>query len=1736
MSMGRLFVFMVLLLATSSGKAIDYAWFEGEEPTTTPKLKRGEGIEKLSRENGFGYDGWGRTWIISGEKMLHVGLQSGEVDKFMPDEGMVFGYDFQLAKRGRQNIWARIGYEWVRNDFQWRIDGGPWKTCSRNTPTTNIQPIQTWNELAWIKLGELDLNPGKHRFETRHYSYKEVDKRGNERTARILHMLDAVCITPDVFRPNGKWKPDADHQTEEDKMAAAHVFNVNASDDSAERVETVLDGWWTTAAWDENDVADESRLQPTTKLPNLETLAWYGYQVPEDRDAQRPEMGFSHRYLVRTYLDVPESLDGRGFFLDFQDFNLTASVFVNGRFCDFSKAHSTSWQCDVSRAVQPGQKNELVVVFKDAYYGLSTKYAQGVEKERGPRRFWNLPRSILSHMSGGQHLDMPTAWDTRTGILEPVTLVVSGPAYTTDVFCKPSVEKKELGLEISLINPSDEQVTLQVENEVVPWNQGRGGKAARTFRSQTVRLGARQMETIDLSENWADPVLWWPDRPHLYWVVTRLKRDGKVIDVKKTRFGFREWKWDSHLFTLNGVKWQMWADTNYTDSPQSFIELCKTSHMNQMRYWRRGMWVGMTRRQVLDYFDEVGMIVRSSGVFDGQGANYGGGLRVEDTSRPKDERGRYPRKAKPELFDNWKHQMSAWVREERNHPCVYIWSIENEITYINANNLGQWAEAEPAIRDAAEHVMRLDPTRPAMVDGGNALRDESLPVNGAHYTEFMGVSFRDFPDAAYTRDHFYNTLQRDAWRMVPDRPIMKGEIYFANGYPPERFATIGGDRCFIGVGQTMEARGLWGKMLSEGYRWSEVASWHFWMTNSERQYYNSWSPVAVLCRQWNWTFGTGRKVDRTLKVFNSTSQSDPIDVSWNVKLAGKVTANGSRRFQVAPGEAEEFRIAFTVPAVVSRTNGEFILSARRDGEEVFSDVKPMSVIAPNGIAKPRLAEADLAVFDPEGDVKAYLNKRGIAFTNMPALDDVPNTARVVVIGQNAIPESMAADPFCYRMALTGRRVIVLDQAHPLHYQAIPADVMPTTFVGRFGFSEDLSHPIFNGLNQSDFFTWGNDHILYRNVYRKGTKGGRSLLQCDDRLGYTALFESAVGDGLLIVSQLAIGEKIDTLGVAQAVFNNMLNYAASYVPVRKNTLVAIPKSDPAARLLADLDLKYQHVSSPLDALDGDGIAVVQATPANLRQLAANKSRVDVFCNRGGWLMLWGLTPKGLADYNRIVEHDHVIRPFQMERVLLAMPQDPLTAGLTLRDAVMDTGEKIFGWMALKWPDEEAFKYIVDHTDIAPFAQLPTPEELGKEPDRAAKGNDHWPANLVNGFTADDTWRFTYSVIMDAGHKTKWTMELPKEEELVSLKIKINQIYHKITKINLYVDDDPEPVVAELRPEGMVQEVPLAGKRGKRITFEIADWEETGRQNVVGIDNFWLYVKRDDDYLQRARPLLNIGGLMRYDKGKGGIVLNQLNVLDHEKLPLNKVKKANITKALLANMGAVFARTKTIIAGAGLRYEPIEIPDARFNAYVNRQGRPRWFPGPGDVSAIPSGEQTYANVDYVLSDFSTSPVPAVFMLKGHGSDVQDEEIKGITVNEKADALFFLHTLNRSNGIAGWERRYQDAERRGRPLPEVPVVFRYVVYYADGQSATVPVRWREGVGHWVDTSPKAFPQAAIAWTHRFEDSQSDEKAVVYSMQWNNPKPDVPIRRIDLSYGPDGSRWGTPAVFAITAAAASQ
>jgi hypothetical protein len=47
----------------------------------------------------------------------------------------------------------------------------------------------------------------------------------------------------------------------------------------------------------------------------------------------------------------------------------------------------------------------------------------------------------------------------------------------------------------------------------------------------------------------------------VYHVVTKILLGGKVVDVRRTPFGFRQWEWDSPQFKLNGVPWNLRGDS-----------------------------------------------------------------------------------------------------------------------------------------------------------------------------------------------------------------------------------------------------------------------------------------------------------------------------------------------------------------------------------------------------------------------------------------------------------------------------------------------------------------------------------------------------------------------------------------------------------------------------------------------------------------------------------------------------------------------------------------------------------------------------------------------------------------------------------------------------------------------------------------------------------------------------------------------------------------------------------------------------------------------------------------------------------------------------------------------------------------------------------------------------------------------------------------------------------------------
>src|SRR5262249_2214888 len=240
-----------------------------------------------------------------------------------------------------------------------------------------------------------------------------------------------------------------------------------------------------------------------------------------------------------------------------------------------------------------------------------------------------------------------------------------------------------------------------------------------------------------------------------------------------------------------------------------------------------------------------------------------------------------------------------------------------------------------------------------------------------------------------------------------------------------------------------------------------------------------------------------------------------------------------------------------------------------------------------------------------------------------------------------------------------------------------------------------------------------------------------------------------------------------------------------------------------------------------------------------------------------------------------------------------------------------------------------------------------------------------AQMTNGLVSADAWVFIFSHNLKEDPHPKWTAELPKEEEVVEFDLVPNTFYHKLTKLRLVFNEDPNNAeTLDLKAEISLQKFPLKPHKCKKITLEPLAWEEVGSQPVISIENIWVRVKRSDDYKQTVVPLLNIGALVKYKMGEGGILLDQLKIQETEANPVNAEKKQTITATLLRNLGAAFAGGRTLAAGAGLKYAPVPLGD-KCNQFLTRDKG--WYAGDADLAAFPVGENTLAGVAYAVRDF-------------------------------------------------------------------------------------------------------------------------------------------------------------------------
>jgi hypothetical protein len=141
---------------------------------------------------------------------------------------------------------------------------------------------------------------------------------------------------------------------------------------------------------------------------------------------------------------------------------------------------------------------------------------------------------------------------------------------------------------------------------------------------------------------------------------------------------------------------------------------------------------------------------------------------------------------------------------------------------------------------------------------------------------------------------------------------------------------------------------------------------------------------------------------------------------------------------------------------------------------------------------------------------------------------------------------------------------------------------------------------------------------------------------------------------------------------------------------------------------------------------------------------------------------------------------------------------------------------------------------------------------------------------------------------------------------------------------------------------------------------------------------------------------------------------------------------------------------------------------------------------------------------------------------------ERVNDIPIGRPCHRLHFLHTAGHSSALP------RDAEGRRAEKFHVPPgtpIGRYLIHYADGSEASVPVLYGRDVRdywHYPESAPDDR-DLTVAWTSSSALSRQHGAATrLYRSTWENPRPEIAIRRLDFIHG---QTHAVPILVAITA-----
>ena len=406
------------------------------------------------------------------------------------------------------------------------------------------------------------------------------------------------------------------------------------------------------------------------------------------------EMGIG---WYRYELTPKDEWKGKRIVLDFQGIMLVGDVYLNGKRIGGTDYGYLGFDIDLSKLLKWGQPNEIAV------------------------------KADTQNPSNSR-------WFTGAGLYRDVNLIVTNkdlffPRHPLFIRTEGN---KEVKIKAEIIN----------QQKVVKGQSAAKMPVGVRILDADGKVVAEQKNDIHFNAKWRDreyelpsislenAKLWSPDSPYLYTAeVTLYDSEGNIADQIKEPFGVRTIEIVPQKGLLvNGKKVLLKGYANhhtlgalgaaaYPRAIEKRLKLMKEFGMNHIRTSHNPY-----SEDFLKLCDKYGILVVDE-LYDKWLTQYAGG-RVEWESL-------------------WQKDVPEWVKRDRNHPSVVMWSLGNELQQYSNLPFNDWGVT--AYKLQKELLHRYDDTRlttVAMHPRYRNLETDSIPADLAIETEVNSYNYR----------------------------------------------------------------------------------------------------------------------------------------------------------------------------------------------------------------------------------------------------------------------------------------------------------------------------------------------------------------------------------------------------------------------------------------------------------------------------------------------------------------------------------------------------------------------------------------------------------------------------------------------------------------------------------------------------------------------------------------------------------------------------------------------------------------------------------------------------------------------------------------------------------------------------------------------------------------------------------------------------------------------------------